>query len=262
MARERDPKDAESATLPQPDRLSVYTFANRYDALRLPLWIGLAGLVLVLLHLGLMWLYVSQLDQPDTERLRWYLISTFDLDSEESFGTYFSVLLLLFIGRLLWHQAKRSLKAREIWCLWWFMLAILFHLLSLEEVVDLHSMLNEHKSRQGGGGASTWRVDGFWAVMFIGASCVPFLWEMRWRFSIFALAGGLIYVLGALGVDAWTPEATRGKGDYLQDNPYYLWTALEEGLEIIGPLVFLYGLLALMAKDPRGSVVEKTEIEA
>ncbi len=245
-----------AAPLPPPERLSIYSFASRYHALRLPLWIGLVGAVLVLLHIVLMWLYFSQRDLTDDERIRWYMVSIFDLDSEESFGTYFSAVSLLFIGRLVWHQGTRSKAAKEIWFLWWFVLAVVLYLLSIEEVIDSHEMFEEYKRRLHDDRTKTWRTEALVAALFIGAGFIPFLWHHRWRFSGFALLGGALYLLGCLGVDHWTPR----EGNYNESATYHMWVALEEACELLGPIVFLHGFLAWVAGKPTGLVTEGTEV--
>ena len=257
-SRRKNPNGAQQAAapLPPPERLSIYSFASRYHALRLPLWIGLVGVVLVLLHIGLMWLYFSTRENPDADRIRWYMVSIFDLDSEESFGTYFSAVSLLFIGRLVWHQGTRSKRDREIWCVWWFILAVVFYLMSIEEVIDSHEMFEEYKRRLHDDRTQTWRVEALWAAMFIGAAFVPFLWQHRWRFSGFALLGGAMYLLGSIGVDQWTPR----EGNYNESATYHLWVALEEALELLGPIVFLHGFLAWVAGKPTGTIAERTEV--
>lgn len=248
--------------LPSPERLSVYSFRSRYHALRLPLWLGITAVGLVLLHILLLYLYFSGRDAGGDERVRWWMVSTFDLDSEESFGTYFSVVTLLFIGRLLWHHAKQVKAAGEIWAVWWFILAVLFHILSIEEVVDGHETFKTYYMRwvaEDGASEDAWRRPILFGALFLGAAFVPFLWQVRHRFALLAYAGGLIYLCGALGVDYWTPRDSWE--NYNLEYGYHLWAGLEEGLEMLGPVVFLHGLLAWLAKSPTGTVVQRTEIE-
>ena len=74
---------------------------------------------------------------------------------------------------------------------------------------------------------------------------------------MFAVAGGLMYGFGSVCVDLWTPRPE----DYDRTFSYHAWAALEEGLELFGPLLFLHGFLALIAQDPKGTVAVATQIE-
>ena len=263
MAEGRDARDpaggtAAEAPLPSPERLSIYTFRSRYHALNLPLWIGLIAVVLVLLHILRMHLFhkYDHLPKSAPDRIRWYLVSVFDLGEEESFGTYFSAVLLLFIGRIAWGHAKQLFRAREVWAIWWILLAAVFHILSLEEVVNLHTTLKEWFRRQDVPiEGNSMRGVLLWISLFVSAAMVPFLWHVRGRFAAITAAAGALYLLGALGIDHW-----QGKVQHPEYEDRFMWVALEEALEMLAPVLFLHGLLAYLARDPRGIVEEKVEV--
>ena len=243
--------------VPPPDRLSAYTFASRWHALRLPIWLALGVVVLVLLHILTMHLYHTQAVGPDDEpkAIRWYVVSVFDLGEEESFGTYFSAVLLLFIGRIAWGRAKELARRKEVWSAWWVLIAIVFHLMSIEEVVDLHATLAEWFENRDMQGGNAMREVLLWITVFVGAALVPWLNRVRWRFAAIALLAGVLFTTGALGIDHW-----RGD-DVIEDYAdRFWWIALEEGLEMLAPVLFLHGLLAYLAQDPEGIVEEQTEI--
>lgn len=241
--------------LPDPRRLSVYTFHGRYHALNAPLWIGLAVVALICLHVLLMWLYHSQRHLPEDERIRWYFVSVFDLGEEESFGTWLSAVLLLFIGRILWGRAKAVRQRGEVWAWWWFLAAIVFHVLSIEEVLDAHETLQEWYRRQDLEEGPRTRMTLAWTAGFVGAAMVPLLFRVDKRFAAIMLISGGLYVLGAVGIDQFAGTDTIE--DYDDE---YLWVALAEGLEMLAAVLFLHGLLAWLAGDTRGTVTEQTEI--
>lgn len=82
-------------------------YTSTFHARRLPWWLSLGAAVLVVLHLVIMWLYWEDV----IPTLAWKEVSIFDLDTEESFGTWFSALLLLMAGRFLWLQ-RGALRER------------------------------------------------------------------------------------------------------------------------------------------------------
>lgn len=239
--------------LPAPEKLSVYTFVTRYSATTLPYKLALVVCTLVFAHIAAMVYYHEVAigkfhDDPD--RVRWYMLEMFDLDTEASFGTYYSSMALLFIGRILWHHAKITKQRGEIWCWWWFVLAAGFHWLSIDEIIAGHEVLNEHKSvvaKEAGEERIRWTADGVWVAGLVGAAFLPFLWQIRWRLMIFSMVGGLVYLGGALGIE----QATDKYQDWgiLGTTEYLMWVALEEGMEMMGPIIFLAGLLHYIARD-------------
>ena len=72
----------------------------------------------------------------------YWQVSIFDLDEEESFGTWFSTLLLFFAAvlSLLVSACLRALA--DSMHRWWMMLGLGFGLLSIDEVVGLHELFN------------------------------------------------------------------------------------------------------------------------
>lgn len=252
--------------LPSPETLSAYTFVTRYSATTLPYKLALVVCGIVLAHIAAMVYYHEVAigkfyDDPD--RVRWYMVEMFDLDTESSFGTYYSSMALLFIGRILWHHARVVQKRGEIWCWWWFVLAIGFHWLSLDEIIAGHEVLNEHKSQvalQEGTERERWTIPALSLVGFLGAAFLPFLWHIRWRLLGFAVVGGLIYLGGAIGVE----QATDKYQDWgiLGTTEYLMWVALEEGMEMIGPVIFLAGLMRHIAEDKDRATVDHDGREA
>jgi len=239
--------------LPRPEKLSAYTFVTRYSATTLPFKLALLVCVLVFAHIAAMVYYhevAIEKFYSDPDRVRWYMIDHFDLDTESGFGTYYSSIALLFIGRLLWQHAKITKRRGEVWCWWWFVLAVGFHWLSIDEVIAGHEVLNEHKSviaKQAGEDRVRWTADGVWVAGAVGAAFLPFLWHIRWRLALFAAVGGSIYLGGALGIE----QATDKYQDWgmLDTTEYLMWVALEEGMEMIGPVIFLAGLMPYLARD-------------
>lgn len=249
---EPTPDRASPATdLPAPDELSVYTFVTQYGATTLPFKLALVVCGLVFAHIAAMVYYhevaiAKFYDDPD--RVRWFMVEMWDLDTEASFGTFYSALALLFIGRLLWHHAKHVKRAGEVWCWWWFVLAVGFHWLSLDEIMAGHEVLNEHKSQVAlaqGTDRVRWTVDGLWVAGVVGLAFIPFLMHLGTRFATFCIVGGLVYLGGALGVEQATDKYQDW--DMLGTTEYLMWVALEEGMEMIGPVIFLAGFLHYVA---------------
>ena len=248
-----DAPTAAPAELPTPEKLSAYTFVTRYSATTLPYKLALVVCTIVFAHIAAMVYYhevaiAKFYDDPD--RVRWYMVEMFDLDTESSFGTYYSSMALLFIGRILWHHARATQKRGEIWCWWWFVLAVGFHWLSLDEIIAGHEVLNEHKSVvavETGTERERWTIPALSLVTVLALGFLPFLWHIRGRLLGFAIVGGLIYLGGAIGVEQATDKYQDW--DMLGTTEYLMWVALEEGMEMIGPVIFLAGLMRHIADE-------------
>jgi hypothetical protein len=181
-------------------------------------------------------IFNDNLTLSDQWGIEYWHFSVFDLDEEESFGTWYSAVILLATGRLLLAQAKVFRAAADKWHLSWFTLGIGFHILSIDEVVGMHELLNTVMEN------APWTVVGFWIVGLVGLSYIPFLWQYRGRTSALFLVAGAIYVGGAVGVEHWT-------GADVNSLHYNMWTTLEEGMEMAGVVVMIYALLDFMRGD-------------
>ena len=62
----------------------------------------------------------------------WVHVAFFDLDEEESFGTWFSAMILLYAGRLLLRRARAEPLDDDPWYRWWLVLIIGFHFRSID----------------------------------------------------------------------------------------------------------------------------------
>jgi hypothetical protein len=177
----------------------------------------------------------------------WHL-SVFDLDEEESFGTWFSVGILAMAAALLLNQG-RILKAKGGgWHRSWLVLGIGFCVLSIDEVVGMHEYVNTLMAD------TSWTVIGFPILLIVALVYLPFLWHHRWRTALLFLLAGAIYGGGAVGVEHFTDSAVNSLH-------YNMWTALEEGMEMSGVIVFIYAILDLMRGHPDRTIRVEVGLE-
>ena len=146
--------------------------------------------------------------------------------------------------------ALRKRTQGDPWARYWLGLALAFGLLSLDEIAGLHETLNSIFE-------SSWGILGTVAAAVFGLAYVRFLRDLaastRWRF----LAAGILFFGGAVVVEmatAWYDDT-----DLLDTLSYKLWTAVEEGLEMTGVLVFLHALLGYMGGSGSRSIAIAVE---
>lgn len=171
----------------------------------------------------------------------YWKIAVFDLDEEESFGTWFSSGILMMSALLLAHQARVLRVKREERHQWWLVLAIGFCFMSVDEVVGMHEFMNSMM------GETPWTVVGFPILVVVGLAYLPFLWHHRERTGRLFLLAGAIFGGGAVGVEHFTDAD-------LNLLHYNMWTALEEGMEMLGVIVLIYAILDHMRGTPERTV--------
>lgn len=200
--------------------------------------LALIASVLILLHVGAMlawyldWLPVDE----------WLYYSFFDLDEEEGLGTWFSAIILLLAGQLSWLQSRLAPSL----ALWWRVLAVGFHLLSLDEVAGFHETVNTVVED------THWTTFGAILGGIVALGFIPFLFKLPVRTRWLCIAGGVIYLGGAVGVERgtlWYEEQ-----DLLDTLAYNLWNTLEEGMEMLGIVIYIYALLGHAARETADTV--------
>jgi hypothetical protein len=166
----------------------------------------------------------------------YWQVAIFDLDEEESFGTWFSSANLLFASLLFFYQARLRRRQLDRMHYWWFALGIGFCLMSVDEVVGMHELINTIFDESVWAGLSLGLVAG----AFLGF--IPFLWHYRWRTSGLFIFAGILFTGGAVGVEQLS-------GSDVNSLQYNMLTCLEEGLEMSGVILAIYTVLQLMGAE-------------
>ena len=169
--------------------------------------------------------------------LSWVFRQLFDVDQENNLPTWFSGFLLLVTSAFLWVCARDKRARGDAWTRHWYVLAVGFLLMSVDEIAGVHESINTVI-------VMTWAIPGAILAFFIGLTFVPFLLALPRGTAVrFAIAGG-IYLAGATGLEVIGNDLVATNQ---QDTLHYnMWSLAEEGLELFGVLFFLRTLLASM----------------
>lgn len=202
------------------------------------------ALILTLLHViaMLVW-YLDLLPLDD-----WLYISFFDLDEEESIGTWFSTLLLFMAGLLSLLQARFLQGSGDRWGLCWQLLGIGFFILSLDEVAGFHEFVNTIAEE------THWTTYGIALALVVGVLFLPFLMALPVRTRMLLLLSGAVYLGGAIGVERAT--IWHEVNDELDTLAYNLTTALEEFMEMAGVIMYIAIVLSQMTRGGTVQVIE------
>ncbi len=190
--------------------------------------------------------------QGDIAKLR-YL---FDFDFERNVPTIFSCLTLLFSSVLLTFITALHKKRQTSYSAW-LGLAIIFLFLSIDEILSIHEAIGAQlrdRLHTTGIWYNAWYIPyGIALIMFV-ATYAKFLLHLPQQTIIFFVGSGAMYVAGAVGFDA-----LGGKHQELygwQNMRYSLMSTCEESLEMLGVIIFVYGLLTYIASQFEMIVIE------
>jgi hypothetical protein len=174
-----------------------------------------------------------------------------DVNAEASIPTWYAAVALLAVSVMLGIIAAAARRQGRPFSLQWTLLAIGFGLLSLEEVIGVHSQATKVLRRLADATDGPWLLIGLGAIGIVGLIVAVALfgrWFLalprRWR-AWFAI-GGLVYLAGVFGSDAI--------GDYIASTfggtslLYVVVLTIEEALEMTGVLIFIVLLLEYIAR--------------
>lgn len=197
---------------------------------------------------------LSQYFLPDFP-LKDNLIRLFHVDREANIPSVLSALALLFCSILLATIARVKKLAGNRYFSHWTALSILFGLLSLDELVSIHEIADlplRSAINTSGFIYFAWVIPGAIFVVACGLACLRLLATLPAKTLRLFLLAATLFLGGALGVEMVGGYVTQNWG---QSNLLYATAAtLEELLEMLGVVVFIYALLSYLksqVKDVR-----------
>jgi len=202
---------------------------------------------------------------------RWFFV-----DREMGVPAWFSTVLLFVAGERLWRIASTEKAAGSRWSRHWRLLSVTFVYLSLDELTEIHEQaILPVRAVLHTSGVLTfaWVVVAVPLVAVFGLVYLRFLRAqssvLRWTFVLSAV----VYLGGAVGMEmagspvydaAAVPVVTTVVTDggapqvaetvVVHDVPYAFVVGLEEGLEMLGALMFLGAVTTALAQRRRSVV--------
>lgn len=175
------------------------------------------------------------------------LVRAFSVNGDSSIPTWYSSFALLLCSLLLAiiAQVKKSNHGRYV--RHWQVLAAIFLYLSIDEVAMLHEhadiMLGSNLNRTGfllyG-----WVAVGVPLVFVFVLAYLRFLAHLPVKTRLLFLSAGTVFIAGALGVEMISARHHDLYGT--QNMTFALIVTLEEFLEMIGIVIFIYALLSYL----------------
>lgn len=174
----------------------------------------------------------------------------FNLDRELNFPTWYSALMIGFCSIMLKIIARGKKQQSDRYSRDWQLLSFIFFLLAIDEVLSIHEILIIPEVSEAL--RLPWFLHSMWVIP--GMVFVGWFVKRFWKFSRHLplksqrhfIVAGLTYVGGALLMEMIGSYLAESQGQ--QHLPYALVATVEEVMEMIGIIIFIYGLLYYLSQ--------------
>ncbi len=178
------------------------------------------------------------------------LIDLFDFDIEGNVPTLYSAVSVLFCSALLALITRVNWRKPDGKRFYWLGLTILFLLLAIDEGTAIHEEISTFLERYmdaRGVLYFLWVVPYGIAMAVLALAYSKFVWELPKETRARFVMAGVIFLTGALGIEMLgAREADLNGYDTVT---YCVLYSLEEMLEMLGIILFIYTLLSHLARE-------------
>jgi len=164
-----------------------------------------------------------------------------DIDSEDSAFNWLSSVVLFVDALLLFLVASERQLQHLSFATHWYVLAIGFVGLSFDETVSLHEKLSgilHNTLHTSGVFTFAWVIPALFFCALLFLFYIPFLRALPRRIASLLCLSGLLYVVGAVGVEMIAGAVYERLS--LDSLPYRMVTSIEETMEIAGALLLFF----------------------
>jgi len=201
---------------------------------------GLVGIIAMLLVLNILGMYVY-LTTENLRPFQSFFIGLFDFSYEGNIPAFFSSLLLLIASCLLFLVSfTEKLSQRKY--LGWMGLGLVFAFLAIDEAVSIHEFftgLFKRKFNLSGYLYYAWVVPYGIGVVILAFTLIPFFLKLDLRMFKMMMLSGLVFVIGAIGLEIIAGKAFEENS---HDLLLMILYTIEELLEMLGVSIFIYSL--------------------
>jgi hypothetical protein len=221
----------------------------------------LVGVILFLLTINLLIIYLHHV--RGYEHLRGF-IHGFYFDTEANLPSFYSAVAIVFCSVLLWLIGCLPLEKTKRHSFYWKFLAMIFILLAMDEFGSLHEFMiqpvrgmMDRTSFDSDYLYFAWFIPYVVLLLLLGLVFLKFFVKLpfatRWLFVL----GGAVFLSGAVGMEMvggkyWAAQGWAIDGSDSVDLRYALITTLEELLEMLGIVIFIYALTRYYLKETAG----------
>ncbi|NBD14821.1 MAG: hypothetical protein GVY04_01355 [Cyanobacteria bacterium] len=206
-------------------------------------FLGTIAFILILASVtGQLIIYLNGIQDPLTLKF----INLVNVDHEKNLPTYYSALLLLFSALLL--AIITLLEKRPIY---WRFLAVGFFYMAFDEVFSVHEeLISPMRTLLGNDNLGifyfAWVIPYFFLVSIVALILLKFWLRLPEQTKIAFLIAASIYLCGAMGIELIGGYFAETYG--MTNLTYQIIVTIEESLEIIGVIVFIWALLVYIGE--------------
>lgn len=194
--------------------------------------------------------FVSKYVSPGPEHKLTKLMNRFDINHEPSVPAWYSSCALLASSGLLVLTGIARKQERDRFHLHWVFLGVVFLVLSVDEAAMFHEGINTAmvfaNPETEGVFYFPWVIPALLFVALVGFAYVRFLAHIDRRTATLFVTAGMIYVMGAVGMEMCAGPFVERFGEL--SLPHMICEVCEEALEMLGIVVFIYALLDHFAR--------------
>ena len=190
---------------------------------------------------------------PDYPMRDGAVVPLFNVDGEQNFPALYSCLALLFCSILLAMITYEKKVRGDRYVRYWGALAIIFLYLSLDEILSLHDRTIEplrNALQTGGLFYFAWVIPASVLVLVLLLVFLRFLAHLPTETRNLFLIAGTVYLGGALGTEMVNGYYAELHG--IENVIYVMLITIEELLEMLGVIVFIYALFSYISKYMKG----------
>ncbi len=170
-------------------------------------------------------------------------LEIFDVNLENNIPTFYSSISLLYCAVLLLIISFGEKLKNPEQVIYWRILSLGFLYLSIDEMASLHEwmgVLMMGQAKFSGVWHFAWMIPALFMILIIGITFLKFLFRLPVKTRALLLLSGFIYIGGAIGIEMIS-------GIFIEEDAanklgYELLNLLEESMEMIGILFFVYTL--------------------
>ena len=177
------------------------------------------------------------------------LVSFLSLGAENNPPTYYASFAILFCALLLASIGIVAWRAGRGQSWYWYLLALVFVFLALDESIQLHErMIEPTRDAFDASGLFyyAWIVPYGIAFLLLGVAYLRFLLRLPRRTAKLFVVSGVLFVAGAIGFEMLGGVVFQASGS--ANLMYVVLQTFEEVLEMAGIVLFIYALVDYVEK--------------
>ncbi len=194
------------------------------------------------------------------EQMLQFAIHEFHMDDEHNLPTFFSVALMLTSGLLMAVIGIYAIVHRKGYSGYWLLMTPIFFFMAYDDYKEIHEQLGvlirEHFTLTGFLNFA-WYIPVVPVLFILFLFYLRFLWHLPQETRNRFLAGAVIFVMGAVGLEAVGSKIINEGASFFV---FVMLANVEETVELVGLSLFVAALLDYLAKYcPPGPQVPETK---